>query len=405
MTVDQEWSEYELGELLELSNGINAGKSSYGRGTRFVNVLEVTRYESLGPENVPGRVALPEAILSRYRVERGDILFNRTSETQKEVGLSSVYLGDEPVVFGGFVFRGRPTTDNLSIAYSKYALRAPSVRQQIVARGQGAIRANIGQRDLRSVRILVPSENEQRVIAQTLDDVSALVKSLEGLLAKKLDVRQGMMQGLLTGQTRLAGFSEPWRRRQVADVLAPRAERNGSGEVFEVLSCTKNRGFVRSLDFFKSQVFSRDLSGYLVIHHGDIGYPANHIEEGSIGVQELFDRALVSPIYVVMRAIGKSDTFFLQRQMKLESFRQKFARATNASVDRRGSLRWGEFSQIEVDVPTAVEQQAIAGSLRNADAEIDALERRLETTRAIKQGMMQELLTGRTRLVPAEATA
>jgi type I restriction enzyme S subunit len=105
-----------------------------------------------------------------------------------------------------------------------------------------------------------------------------------------------------------------------------------------------------------------------------------------------------------MHDVGGNDTYFLQRQLKMESLRQQFARATNASVNRRGSLRWNEFSRINVQVPTPQEQRTIAQVLRDVDAEIECLERRLTSTRLIKQGMMQELLTGRTRL-PVEEVA
>ncbi len=143
-----DWPKVALGELLGLSNGINADKSAYGTGLPFANVLEVITNESITESDIPGRITISPKVQRRYEVKRGDVLFNRTSETQEEVGLASVYVGREPVVFGGFVFRGRPLTRRLTMAYSRYAFRSPFVRSQVVARGQGGIRANIGQRDL-----------------------------------------------------------------------------------------------------------------------------------------------------------------------------------------------------------------------------------------------------------------
>ena len=186
--------------------------------------------------------------------------------------------------------------------------------------------------------------------------------------------------------------------------MVPRVERYDGFSRLEVLTCSKHRGFLRSLDYFKNQVFSRDLSGYKVIRLGDIGYPANHVEEGSIGVQESYDAALVSPIYVVMQPLGEADTFFLQRQLKLDYYRQEFSRVTNSSVDRRGSLRWREFSQIEVNVPEYEEQRAISVVLRSSEMELDALHQRLRKARDIKTGMMQQLLSGRTRLTLEDVT-
>ena len=107
------------------------------------------------------------------------------------------------IVFGGFVFRGRPLTNSLDLYYSKYALRTAQVRDQVTARGQGGIRANIGQRDLKAIVVTLPTVPEQHVIAEALDDASSQIKLLELLIAKKQEIKQGMMQQLLTGRTRL----------------------------------------------------------------------------------------------------------------------------------------------------------------------------------------------------------
>ena len=131
----QEWEEFVLDELFDFANGINADKSAYGDGIPFANVLEVVANEGLTPALIPGRIKLSAPLIARYQVRHGDVLFNRTSETQEEVGLASVYLGDKVIVFGGFVFRARPKTKRLDIMYSKYALRAHGVRKQIIALG------------------------------------------------------------------------------------------------------------------------------------------------------------------------------------------------------------------------------------------------------------------------------
>lgn len=93
------------------------------------------------------------------------------------------------------------------------------------------------------------------------------------------------------------------------------------------------------------------------------------------------------------------DSYFLHRLLKLDAYRQKFSVATSSSVDRRGSLRWPAFSQIEVILPSEEEQAAIGDVLRDFEAEIGAIEAKLAKVRQIQQGMMQNLLTGKIRLV------
>ena len=113
----------------------------------------------------------------------------------------------------------------------------------------------------------------------------------------------------------------------------------------------------------------------------------------------MYDTAIVSPIYVIFGVSEQMNGFFLHRTLKLERYRQIFSSATSASVDRRGSLRWPVFSKIKVPKPPVEEQDAIVSILADMDADIHTLEQQREKTDHIKQGMMQELLTGRTRLV------
>ncbi len=349
---------------------------------------------------------MTDAEFERFRIVYGDVLLNE-GQSLDLVGRCSIYKGEYEAACAmqNQLLRFR-ASDETSPEFAAHLFRYCQQTGKFSAIAtQTTSVAHLGSSRFSSLSLLWPTDRlEQVAIANVLTDVDDLITRLGRLIAKKEAINQGMMQQLLTGQMRLPGFSGQWQSRKLEDLLAPRVERYTATEPLEVLSCTKNQGFVRSLDYFKNQVFSRNLSGYRVICRGDIGYPANHIEEGSIGVQEAYEAALVSPIYVVMRPLGEVDTYFIQRQLKLDYFRQEFARVTNASVNRRGSLRWPQFSQIEVRVPDYDEQRAISRCLRDSEAELHALQRRLAKSREVKLGMMQQLLTGRTRL-PVQETA
>lgn len=103
--IPSDWEVKELGELFDFKNGINAGKESYGKGVKFINVMEVIYHDFILPEMIPGTVQISDEQKELYLVKDGDVLFNRTSETVDEIGLSAVYNGNEDVVFGGFVIR------------------------------------------------------------------------------------------------------------------------------------------------------------------------------------------------------------------------------------------------------------------------------------------------------------
>ncbi len=176
---------------------------------------------------------------------------------------------------------------------------------------------NLSGQIVKSFNILIPPLEEQEAIAEALSDADALVDALERLLWKKRRIKEGAMQELLTGRTRLPGFNGAWETKRMGEVhLRIFNRKQCRFEDLPVLTCSKHHGFVDSLSFFKNQVFSRDKTKYKLIKRGELGYPSNHLEEGSIGHQDLYNQALVSPIYVVFSVKENINSLFLHRQFK-----------------------------------------------------------------------------------------
>jgi type I restriction enzyme, S subunit len=404
VTAPSDWAEHRLGDLYNLSNGINADKSAYSRGVPFANVLEVISNESLNESDIPGRVSLPKKTLDRYRVTHGDVLFNRTSETQEEVGLSSVYLGDAPVVFGGFVFRGRPKTADFDTGYSKYALRAAPVRAQITARGQGGIRANVGQRDLKSVRLYLPGLPEQRSIAVAIDEVSRLAAKLEHLVAKEQAIKQGMMQQLLTGRTRLPGFAGDWEPTKLGAV----ARMNSGGTPLSSVSRYYGGGvpWVSISDMTRAGKYIAKTENTLTeeglassaakLYEPDVVLYAMYASLGECSLA--VGRVTSSQAILGIKTGPRLDREFLYYWLQHLKPRVKLL----GQQGTQANLNAGIVRDFGLELPPVEEQAAIASALADADGGNSALERRLEKARAIKTGMMQQLLTGRVRL-PVEA--
>ena len=155
---------------------------------------------------------------------------------------------------------------------------------------------------------------------------------------------------------------------------------------------------VESLSYFKKKVYSDDTSNYKVMRRGTFGFPSNHVEEGSIGYQDLCDAGIVSPIYCVFATSNEVDDGFLYKLLKTDRYRQIFAAATNASVDRRGSLRWKEFSRIPLPLPPLEEQRAISEAVDAVAATETAYQTQLTALRQEKAALMQQLLTGKRRV-------
>ncbi len=396
-----EWGVARFSELFEFRNGVNADKGAYGRGIQFINVLEVITKGHLRAPDIPGKVSLTKSAIDSYAVRRGDLLFNRTSETQEEVGLTAVYLDDEPVVFGGFVIRGRPRTAAVDVSFSGYAFRAPSIRSQIIARGQGAIRANVGQGDLRQILTALPPLPEQRVIAQALSDADALIESLEQLLAKKRHLKQGAMQELLTGKKRLPGFSGEWEAKRLGDLAEM-----GSGGTPPSINPAFYDGdipWVSISDMTKCgkliSTTDRNLSAAGLNNSSAQMCPAGTVlyaMYASLGECSIAGVPLCSSQAILgIKAKSSLDNEFLYYFMTSIRARVK----TMGQQGTQANLNKGMVQGFHLRLPPRPEQTAIAAILSDMDAEIAALEAKLAKARALKQGMMQELLTGRIRLV------
>ncbi|MBD8187466.1 restriction endonuclease subunit S [Pseudomonas viridiflava] len=391
--IPEEWVVKPFGELFAFRNGVNADKDSYGQGVRFINVLEPITYSHIHGPEIQGQVTLPVTVSVSYEVRRGDVLFNRTSETQEEVGLAATYLGSERVVFGGFVIRGRPTDGNLDPVYSGYALRAPCIRSQIIPMGQGAIRANIGQSNLSLVVAPVPPLSEQRAIATALSDVDALLGALERLIAKKRDLKQAAMQQLLTGLTRLPGFHGEWGVTRLGNVLKFQVGCPFSSMFFnekgQGVRLVKNRDLKSDDQIFH---YSGKYDQSFLVSNGDvlIGMDGDFLPcRWSKGAALLNQRVgRVVPLAGLDLAFS---FYYLLGPLKEIEF------ATASTTVKH--LSHGDIEGIEKPLPSLTEQTAIAAVLTDMDAELTALEQRLAKTRVLKQGMMQELLTGRTRLL------
>ncbi|MBB8010583.1 restriction endonuclease subunit S, partial [Escherichia coli] len=213
--VPKGWEKNSLDSLFEFKNGLNTEKEQYGNGYKFVNVMDVFRNDILTESKIIGRVQVTDKQLEGYQLKYGDVLFNRTSETFDEIAIAAIYLDNAIATFGGFVIRARPKGNQIDPAYSVFLFQSKSYRSQVVKLGQGAIRANIGQKDLARVCILVPPLAEQKKIAQILSTWDKAISVTEKLLANSQQQKKALMQQLLTGKKRLLDengvrFSGDW---------------------------------------------------------------------------------------------------------------------------------------------------------------------------------------------------
>jgi type I restriction enzyme S subunit len=284
--------------------------------------------------------------------------------------------------------------------------------QQIRGLSNSGGQQNLNTELVRNIPIPLAPLGEQQHIATVLAAWDRALQLIGRLITAKRERKRWMLQQALTGRRRFSNFvrsvatqhtptgSLPaeWNFVEIGEIARQIVERNRADRELPVLSCTKYDGLVDSLEYFGKQIFSDDTSTYKVVRRHQFAYATNHIEEGSIGYQDLYDEALISPMYTVFETGPRVNDRFLYALLKTETYRQIFEQNTSASVNRRGSLRWDEFSRIKVPLPSLLEQTAIADVLNICDQEIALLNRKQALLKQQKRGLMQQLLMGKVQV-------
>lgn len=169
-----EWSSQPLTDFMNFKNGMNPDAKRFGRGTKFISVMDILNNQYICYDNIRASVELQDGDIETYGVDYGDILFQRSSETLEDVGRANVYLDSKPAIFGGFVIRGK-SKGNYNPLFFRYLLASPTARKRIIVKGAGAQHFNIGQDGLSKVSLDIPRLSEQEKIGKLLQCVDARI--------------------------------------------------------------------------------------------------------------------------------------------------------------------------------------------------------------------------------------
>lgn len=400
--IPEDWETMKLGDLFEFKNGLNKEKHFFGYGTPILNYMDVFNYSGIISNDIKGRVFLTNPEIKTYEVKKGDVFFTRTSETVEEIGITTVVLENVvATVFSGFVLRGRPKNSILDLNFKKYCFSSNFVRKEIISTASYTTRALTNGRLLANVKIVVPTLAEQTAIATALSDADALITGLEKLIAKKRNIKQGVMQQLLQPK-------EGWEVKTLGEVLKntqlggnyPNSEKISNSPLIKMGNI--QRGFISIskieyiLDHYKPEERDR-------LKYGDVLFNTRNTLE------------LVGKVSVWRDELPKA--YFNSNLMRFEfnsefvssNFFMNYLLNTKDSIARLKDIATGTTSvaaiytkdllKIDIKIPSLKEQTRIATILSDMDAELTALEQKLEKYKKIKLGMMQELLMGKTRLV------
>ncbi|MDK9716554.1 MAG: restriction endonuclease subunit S [Trichlorobacter sp.] len=409
--IPEEWEVKHLGDCLSAqpSYGINAAAVTYSdRLPVYIRITDITEDGRFLPEKL---VSVNNAQSGNYFLNDGDIVFARTGAS---VGKSYRYKSkDGQLVFAGFLIR--VSTDNQKLlpdfaaAYVTTGAYWNWVRLMSMRSGQPGINGN----EYSQLPIPLPPLPEQRAIATALSDVDALIASLDRLITKKRDMKQAAMQELLTGKRRLPGFSGVWEEVAIGCLVqdfrggAPFSPSDFIRTGVKVLP----KGGVCRGGLLK--VEEEDLQ-YCSTEYAD-AHQRNQVNK-DYTIVVLRDLVPSGPSIGLIVRIPDSEKYVLAQGVY--GFKVNELRASSSYLIQLSNTSWYRqvmneimvgstqvhitntaFKKVIVSLPPLPEQTAIAAILSDMDTEIAALEQKRDKNRLLKQGMMQELLTGRIRLV------
>lgn len=344
--------------------------------------------------------------LSEFRLSAGNVIIGRRGEMGRCAFVRTEGHG-WLCGTGSMIIRTKPSLD---ARFLQRVLSSPPIITAIENASVGSTMINLNQGTLGNLLVpLPPTKAEQEAIAEALSDADALIESLEQLLIKKRQIKQGAMQELLTGKKRLPGFTGEWEVKRLGNtaILKARigwqglttAEYLDSGDYYLVTGTEFKDGYIdwNNCHYVTESRYKQDK--YIQLKEHDVLVT----KDGTIGkvalIANLPKPATLNSGVFVIRPVEDAfhPEFFYY--LLCSNFFVEFLTQLSAGSTINHLYQKDFVSFVYRTPPTNDEQSAIATILSDMDAEIAALEAKLAKASQLKQGMMQELLTGRIRLV------
>ena len=339
------------------------------------------------------------AAFHRSQVLPDDLLVTITGN----VGRVVIFEGADSANLNQHIARVRITDPRADSRFIYHWLSQDSVRRYFNGITTGQAYPQISLQQVRNAEVPLPPLDQQSAIAEALSDADALLGGLDRLIAKKRDLKQAAMQQLLTGQIRLPGFHGDWEETRLGEIgeCIIGLTYDPKDVVEHGLLVLRSSNVQNGRLAFEDNVHvNLKVAEHLYTRAGDILVCVRNGSRALIGKSALIDEATAGMTFGAFMSVFRTRHWqFIAHAFQSSDIQRQIRDNIGATINQITSKDMNGF---RVRLPPDDEQVAIATVLSDMDAELSALEARRDKTRALKQGMMQELLTGRIRLVSPE---
>ncbi len=343
-----------------------------------------------------------DVALQAHKIGYGDLLFTCSGETKEEIGKCVAVVTNTEAYAGGDLIIITPTC-KMHPLFMGYALNTPQVIHQRAQLAQGDSIVHISTESIKSLEFDAPEYPEQCRIAEVLSDIDEFIINLEKLIDKKMDMRKGAMQELMTGKRRLPGFQEEWVEKSLLDYVS----------LVQGLTYTPDRVkpfgtlVLRSSNIKNHKLILEDnvyvdmpVSQEKMIQDGDILVCVRNGSSALIGKSCVLKEMPYTTFGAFMAVLRGDKTGYIAKAFESDIVQSQIRDRSSATINQ---ITKQDFEDIRIYMPpTEEEKEAIADTLSAMENEIDALELKRDKMIQIKSGAMDVLLTGKTRLVCEE---
>jgi type I restriction enzyme S subunit len=331
--------------------------------------------------------------LARSTAYPGDILMNIVGPPLGKTALltnafSEYNLNQAIVIY-------RADSPNIDKFFFLSYLRSAIAQQWLQSRSK----KTSGQQNLtielcKELPVPLPPLIEQQKIGRILYTWECAIETVGQLIRKSEAQKAGLVQRLLSGDTRLTGFDKPWVVRRLGDLFTERLE--ASTLKLPLLSITSEKGVILQSEVGRKNTSNDDKSKYKRICPGDIGYNTMRMWQGVSALSSI--EGIVSPAYTIVTSQGEIDSLYAAYLFKDPRTIHDFRRHSQGLTSDTWNLKFPLFARLEIQLPELEEQQEIARVLRAADNVLNALRLRLSSLQRERQALTQVLLSGKRRV-------
>jgi type I restriction enzyme, S subunit len=404
--IPEDWDVKSVGELAQIKTGpfgtlLKAKEYSGSDGVPLISVGEVGSGRFKVTKDTPLVPATVVRRLPQYLLRTGDIVFGRKGAVERSALVTERehgwFLGSD-----GISVRPQP---ECFPPYLACQFQRHEVQEWLLQNATGTTMPSLNQVILGRVQIPYAPLPEQRSIAAVLGDVDALLEGLTRLVTKKRDIKRAAVQQLLSGRTRLPGFHAQWEETTLGEIgeciigLTYKPENVVEHGLLVLRSSNIQNG---RLTYDDNVYVNLDVAEHLYAREGDILVCVRNGSRALIGKSALIDSRAAGVTFGAFMSVYRTKHWrFILHAFQADDVQRQIRDNIGATINQ---ITNKDLRAFRVKLPPEDEQAAVAAVLSEMDAELDALEARRDKTRALKQAMMQELLTGKTRLVePASA--